>query len=93
MPYRIEIDLDQGRAIFEATGGYSQDDALRSIQDRIGHPDFLLTKIGASRWAFVATRDYVHGLARMYQTMMEDTPIEVEIFHDVKTAKAWLDDR
>ena len=52
----------------------------------------LIAKLGTAKWAFVAPRDLVYGLARMYQTLMDDTPIEVEVFRELEPAQAWLNE-
>ena len=63
------------------------------IRQKVRVDTDLMPKLGSARWAFVATRDVVYGLARMYQVLMEGTSIEVQTFRDLEMAEAWLDDR
>ena len=62
------------------------------VRDKVELDKALLTEIGNARWAFVATRDVVYGLTRMFQLLMNDTPIAVETFRDTRAAEAWLGD-
>ena len=63
------------------------------IRAKVGFDSALLDAVGAANWAFVAPTDAVFGLARMYQTMMETTPINVGTFRDLAAGQAWLDGR
>ncbi|MDH3642106.1 MAG: hypothetical protein OES38_08415 [Gammaproteobacteria bacterium] len=63
------------------------------IREKVDFDKGLLAVLGTGTWAFVAPTDLVYGLARMYQALMDDTPVHLEIFRDLRTAQAWLDDR
>ena len=62
------------------------------IREKVEFDRKLIDRLGAARWAFVAPNDLVFGLARMYQALMDDTPIEANTFRDLSTAQSWLDD-
>ncbi|MGI9325861.1 MAG: hypothetical protein ACR2PZ_11625 [Pseudomonadales bacterium] len=53
----------------------------------------LIAKLGTANWAFVTPTDLLYGFARMYQSLMDDAPIQVEAFRDLEAAVAWLDSR
>ena len=61
------------------------------IREKVSFDQGLLPKLGQARWAFVVPNDAVYGLARMYQTLMADTAIQVEAFRDLRMAEDWLD--
>jgi hypothetical protein len=41
--------------------------------------------------AIVATNDFVFGMARMFSILMEPSGIAVNVFRDLPSAEAWLD--
>lgn len=61
------------------------------VRDKVEFDRTLIDSIGAAKWAFVAPTDLVFGLARMYQALMDDSPIQVNTFRDLHAAQAWLD--
>jgi hypothetical protein len=44
-----------------------------------------------SRWALVAERDALFGLARMYEILRSDAPYEIMVFREMEPAREWLD--
>ena len=46
--------------------------------------------IGDCRWAAVAGRDALYGMARMFSTFSEGTCIQVAAFRDYEDARRWL---
>ena len=46
--------------------------------------------IGGCRWAAVAGRDALYGMARMFSTFSEGTCISVAAFRDYGDARRWL---
>lgn len=42
------------------------------------------------RWAVVAPRDLVYGMARMYQLIRSGAPYEIEVFRTREEAHRWL---
>ncbi len=42
------------------------------------------------RTAFVAVRDTTFGLARMYELLAADSPVEIRVFRELAEAKSWL---
>jgi len=59
---------------------------LRSLAYR---QDFIQA-VDDARSAIVVARDVTFGIARMYQTWMDDQPVNVRIFHELDEARAWL---
>lgn len=47
-------------------------------------------QLRGGRLAIVAPRDVQYGLARMYQTLCIDLPLEVAAFRDATDARQWL---
>ena len=50
----------------------------------------LSSKIGKILIAVVASRELVFGMARMYQSLLDDDHYEVHPFKDINEAKTWL---
>ena len=46
--------------------------------------------IGGCRWATVAGRDALYGMARMFSTFSEGTCIQVAAFREYEDARRWL---
>jgi hypothetical protein len=46
--------------------------------------------VGGCRWATVAGRDALYGMARMFSTFSEGTCIQVAAFRDYEDARSWL---
>lgn len=71
---------------------------VREVEDSIETPDLrslahrpeFIDNVENARSAIVATRDLTFGIARMYQTWMDDQPVRVRVFRDVDEARAWL---
>lgn len=42
------------------------------------------------RWAVVAPRDLVYGMARMYQMVRSGAPYQIEVFRNRDEALAWV---
>ena len=40
-----------------------------------------------SRWAFVASKDVVFGMARMYQSIRDGAPYEIHVFREMGPAR------
>jgi hypothetical protein len=47
-------------------------------------------EMGGCRWAAVAGRDALYGMARMFSTFSEGTCIHVAAFRDYEDARKWL---
>ncbi len=45
-----------------------------------------------SRRALVASSDVIFGLARMFQTLSDESGGEIQIFRDMDAAEAWLEE-
>ncbi len=50
----------------------------------------LADLIGDCRWASVASRDALYGMARMFSVLAEGTCVEVAAFRDIGDARRWL---
>jgi len=64
---------------------------IRRIEEHIRqspHPSFLPHKI-----AFVAERDVMFGLARMYQGLAREQEVKINVFRSMDEALLWLDGR
>jgi hypothetical protein len=124
MGYSLDLDSEKRTARFEATGVFTQVEALQVVRDFIDHPGFgagysvladltsveevpisgadvranvdleksLADRIGKARFAIVAQREYIFGLARMYQAMMEDSSIDIRTFREIDQARSWLEE-
>ena len=46
--------------------------------------------MGGCRWATVAGRDALYGMARMFSTFSEGTSVSVAAFSDYEDARRWL---
>ncbi len=44
----------------------------------------------AARIAVVATEDAAYGVARMYETIRQESPVQVRAFRDIDAAHDWL---
>ena len=61
------------------------------VREKVDFDRNLISTLGPAKWAFVAPSDLVFGLARVYQALMDDLPIQVNTFRDLGAATAWLD--
>ena len=43
-----------------------------------------------SRVAIVAPADLFYGLSRMYEAFREPSPLEIQVFRELREARAWL---
>lgn len=88
------LDHPDFQAGFDVLVDMTEVDEVQLLGSDIrGKADFdgsLIAGFGAARWAFVTPTDFLFGLARMYQALMQDTPIQVEPFRDRASAEAWL---
>jgi len=50
---------------------------------------YALTAI-RQRCAVLVASDVAYGLARMYEVLLKDTPIDLEFFRDAEEATSWL---
>ena len=48
------------------------------------------TKSEGSRRAFVVSSDLAYGMARMFQSLADDSPVTIEVFKDMTEARKWL---
>ena len=60
------------------------------IRARVDLDRSLFDRIDKTRFAIVAQREYVFGLARMYQAMMEDSSFDIRTFREIDQARSWL---
>lgn len=44
----------------------------------------------SGKFAIVAPRDFLFGMARMYEILRSDSPVEVRVFRDRQEALLWL---
>ena len=72
---------------------------LRPARPAIGYAelvifrDFLATAVAdcrLRRWAILVETEVGYGLARMFSTLAEGLPIEIEICTELAAAEAWL---
>lgn len=78
------------RELVDVTGFESHDvsaAAMREIAAAFGSYDQTPERV---RVAFVAPSDWAFGLARMYQAYRDDSPVQLRVFRDLKSARAWL---
>lgn len=45
---------------------------------------------GDTRWALIADKDYIYGLARIYMAKTDEFHVETRVFHDNAEADDWL---
>ncbi len=70
----------------------------RSVEDSIATRELralayrreFIGAVDHARSAIVVARKVTFGIARMYQSWMDDQPVSVRIFHDIDEARAWL---
>ncbi len=46
-----------------------------------------------SRWAVVADKDVMFGMARMYAIIRDGAPFEIRVFREIDAARDWFGDR
>jgi hypothetical protein len=47
-------------------------------------------RVGKGKFAIIAARDFLFGMARMYEILRDDSPVEVRVFRDRHEAELWL---
>jgi hypothetical protein len=47
-------------------------------------------RLASGKFAIVAPRDFLFGMARMYEILRSDSPVEVHVFRDRQEALLWL---
>lgn len=47
-------------------------------------------RLDSGRFAIIAPRDFLFGMARMYEILRSDSPVEVRVFRDRPEAVQWL---
>ncbi len=47
-------------------------------------------RLESGKFAIVAARDFLFGMARMYEILRSDSPVEVRVFRDRQEALLWL---
>jgi hypothetical protein len=60
------------------------------VDRMVQHDERHAPEVRAHRLAIVASQDIVYGMARMYQSLTEQTVANVRIFRDIEEARAWL---
>jgi hypothetical protein len=60
------------------------------VDRMVQHDERHAPEVKAHRLAIVASQDIVYGMARMYQSLTEQTVANVRIFGDIEEARAWL---
>ncbi len=66
------------------TGGI---EALRALAELVSTPGVIQEK---SRVALLVGPDRDYGLARLYQTRTEASPVEYRVFRDADEARGWI---
>ncbi len=46
-----------------------------------------------SRWAVVADKEVMFGMARMYAIIRDRAPFEIRVFREIDAARDWFGDR
>jgi hypothetical protein len=90
---RAHPDLDPGFHLLTdhraVTTPISAEDARRIAAELRGRTQ-RLESMGGWCWAAVATKPASYGMVRMLSALVEDTPIELEVFTEMEEAEAWL---
>jgi hypothetical protein len=77
--------------LFDLTDIASLDVAAESIRDaarRVAqHVD---SRLEQGKLAIVAPRDLLFGMARMYEMLRDESPVEVRVFRERNEAESWL---
>jgi hypothetical protein len=47
-------------------------------------------RLESGKFAIIAPRDFLFGMARMYQILRDESPVEVRVFRDRGEAELWL---
>ena len=63
----------------------------RSVRELVSYERSHEQYTGARRVAFVAPQSLSYALARMYEMMDEESPMETQVFREYEEATAWLE--
>ena len=58
--------------------------AASRVKDRVD------PRLESGKFAIIAKRDFLFGMARMYQILRDESPVEVRVFRDRGEAELWL---
>lgn len=61
---------------------------IREVARRVGND--VDPRLDSGKFAIIAARDYLFGMARMYEILRSDSPVEVRVFRDRPEALQWL---
>ena len=63
-------------------------ESVRNVARRVSlHVD---SRLEEGKLAIVAPRDLLFGMARMYEMLRDDSPVEVRVFRERDEAESWL---
>jgi hypothetical protein len=77
--------------LFDLSDVTGVDVAAESVRDaarRAG--EYVDSRLDGGKLAIVAPRDLLFGMARMYEILRGDSPVEVRVFREREEAESWL---
>lgn len=63
----------------------------RDVRDLAAMAELSDERWRGGRWAVIAPRDLVYGMARMYQMIRSNAPYEIGVFRTREEGVSWLD--
>ena len=62
--------------------------SVRDVARRVSH--HVASRLEEGKLAVIAPRDLLFGMARMYEMLRDDSPVEVRVFRERDEAESWL---
>ena len=62
----------------------------KGISDLAAFLKPYIGELATTKLAIVATKPYIYGMARMYQSVRDDAPRKIKVFRDADEAFFWL---
>jgi hypothetical protein len=72
----------------DVTGVDVAAESVRDAARRAG--EYVDSRLDGGKLAIVAPRDLLFGMARMYEILRGDSPVEVRVFREREEAESWL---
>jgi hypothetical protein len=77
--------------LFDLTDVTGVDVSAESVRDAARRAEqYVDSRLEGGKLALVAPRDLLFGMARMYEILRADSPVEVRVFRERDEAESWL---
>ena len=76
--------------LIDLRGATKLDVSFEDVEGIVSYEKSHEKYVGARKCAFVAPRAFNFGIARMYELMEDDSPMETKVFRDIGEARSWL---